>query len=129
MRPTLSRFIEQVARTIRRPISRFIGGTAALMPPGAPASRFFKNRQTSSSTQAATKVPTPPDGRFLPPTLSRFIHRVADIRQPMSRFMTRAAALLGPLPAFFASRFFTKPPTPPRRLRRDWPRKPDGPKR
>ena len=41
----------------------------------------------------------------------------------------RTAALLPPLPAFFSSRFFTKPPTPPRQLRRDWPRKPDGPKR
>jgi len=97
------------------------------MPPGVPASRFFTKPQTSS-TQAAIKVRTPPGSRLLRPTLSRFIHRVAEIRQPMSRFMTRAAALLGPLPAFFSSRFFTKPPTPPRRLRRDWPRKPDGPK-
>jgi len=98
------------------------------MPPGVPASRLFTNPQTSS-TQAAMKVRTPLGSRFLPPTLSRFIHRVAEIRQPMSRFMARAAALLGPLPAFFSSRFFRKPPTPRRWLRPHWPRKPEGLKR
>ncbi len=63
----------------------------------------------------------------LPATEAEPLHQqVAQVRSPISRFMARAAALLPPLPDFFSSRFFTKPPTPPRRLRPHWPRNPDG---
>jgi hypothetical protein len=123
LRPKLSRFFNQVARKFRRPISRFLAHAALPQPlPGIPASRFLAKPQTSS-TQTATEARTPSGSRLVRPKPSRFINQVAKVRQPISRFMARAAALLT-LPAFFSSRFFTKPPTPPRQLRRDWPRKP-----
>jgi len=95
--------------------------------PGIRASRFLTKPPTPPA-QAAINAPTLSGSRFLQPKMSRFINHVAKVRQPISRFITRTAALLPPLPDFLSSRFFKKPPTPPRQLRRDWPRKPDGPK-
>jgi hypothetical protein len=128
LRPELSRFFNEVARNVRQPISRFLAGAALPPPsPGIRASRFLTNPQTPP-TQAAINAGTPTSSRFLQPELSGFIKQVSKVRAPISRFMTRTAALLPPVPEFFSSRFFGKPPTPPRQLRRGWPRKPDGPK-
>ena len=129
LQPKLSRLFNQVAKVVRQPISRFISGAARSPPlPGIAASRFLAKPQTAPS-QPAINAGAPSGSRFLRPELTRLAKPLAKARSPVSRFLAGAAALLPPLPKLFSSRFFTKPPTPLRHLRRDWPRKPDGPKR
>jgi hypothetical protein len=130
LRPELSRFINQVAQAGPQ-ISRFVKATAGLTPPTADvfSSRFLA-KQTAPPVEAVATSHTESGSRFLPPKiLSRFIHQVARARpQIITRFLKSMAALMPPMPALFSSRFFSKPPTPPRHLRPHWPRgKPRGP--
>jgi hypothetical protein len=117
---------DQLAARLKKERDDYAATGAALSPPlpGIRASRFLAKPPTSPAIDAGA----PSQSRFLQPRRSRFIEPLAKVRTPISRFLTGAAALLPPLPKFFSSRFFKTPPTPPRQLRRDWPRKPDGPK-
>jgi hypothetical protein len=132
LRPKLSRFFNQVAQARRRIISRFVKGTAALMPPipDVFSSRFYTKPRTLPP-QAATKPRTAGDSRFLQPKmLSRFFNQAAQAPQRTSRFMKGTAALQPPMPDIFESRFLAKPRKPPRHLRPHWPPgKPRGPGR
>jgi hypothetical protein len=131
LRPKLSRFFNQVAQVRPRIISRLVKSTAALMPPlpDVFSSRFFTKPRTPSP-QGATSPRTVSSSRFLRPKLSRFFNQVAQVRPRISRFLKDTAALMPPMPDIFSSRFFTKPPTPPRHLRPHWPPgKPRGPGR
>ena len=129
LRPKLSRFFNEVAQARRR-VSRFIGGTAALMPPMPDvfSSRFF-TKPTTPSVEPVTTPRTVSASRFLPSKmLSRFLNHTAPTRpQMLSGFLKGMAAFI---PDIFSSRFFTKPRTPPRHLRPHWPRgKPRDPGR
>lgn len=128
LRPKLSCFFNQVAQ-VRPEISRFVKTTATLMPPKPDmfSSRFLA-KPAISSAKAVTTSRTAGDSRFLSPKmLSRFIHQVAQAPpRIISRFVKGIAALMPLMPDIFASRFFSKPRTPPRRLRPQWP--PDKPR-
>jgi len=132
LRPQLSRFFNEVAQARRR-VSRFIGAAAALMPPMPDifSSRFLARPRTPP-VEPVTTPRTVSHSRFLPSKMpSRFLNQPAPTRpRIITRFLKRMAALISPVPDFFASRFFTKPRTPPRHLRPHWPRgKPRGPTR
>jgi hypothetical protein len=128
LRPKLSCFFNQVAHA-RPEISRFVKTTAALMPPKPDmfSSRFLPKPATSPA-EAVSTTRTASDSRFLSPKkLSRFIHQVAQAPpRIISRFVKGIAALMPLMPDIFASGFFSKPRTPPRRLRPHWP--PDKPR-
>jgi len=58
LRPKLSRFFNQVAKRVRPPVSRFIGGAAALMPP---LPSFFSSRFLPHiPSRFLAKPPKPP---------------------------------------------------------------------
>lgn len=123
LRPELSRFFNQVAQPRSRK-SRFVKGTAALMPmPDIFSSRFLV-KPAIPPAEAASTPPARHHSRFLPPkVLSRFIHHVAQARPlVISRFLKGIAALMPSMPHIFSSRFFSKPQKPPRNLSPHWPR-------
>jgi hypothetical protein len=131
LRPKLSRFFNQVAQAHPK-ISRFVEGTAALMPPMPDifASMFY-TKPRPISPQAASRPRTASDSFFLQPKmLSRFFNHAAQVPPRTSGAMKGTAALQPPMPDIFSSKFFSKPPTPPRNLRPHWrPGKPRGPGR
>jgi hypothetical protein len=131
LRPKLSRFFNQVAQAHPK-ISRFMEGTAALMPPMPDIFlSVFYTKPRPISPQTATKPRTASDSRFLQPKkLSRFFNLAAQVPPRTSGSMKGTAALQPPIPDIFSSQFYTKPPTPPRNLRPHWkPGKPRGPGR
>jgi hypothetical protein len=126
LRPKLSRFFNQVAQAHPK-ISRFVEGTAALMPPMPDifASMFY-TKPRPISPQATTKPRTASDSLFLQPKrLSCFFNQAAQVPPRTSGSMKGTAALQPPLPCFPESKFFGKPKTPPKSLRSHW--KPKGP--
>ena len=131
LRPKLSRFFNQVAQAHPK-ISRFVEGTAALMPPMPDIfASIFYTKPRPPPPQAASKSRTASDSIFLQPKmLSRFFNQAALVPRRTSDSMKGTAALQPPMPDIFSSKFYTKPTTPPRNLRPHWrPGKPRGPGR